>query len=214
MRTSTGVRFVLPTRWISRRSSARRSLGWRSRRELADLVEEQRAAVRRLERAGARGDGAGERAGLVTEQLALEEVAGDRAAVDDDERPVAPRAREVDRLGRDVLAGAASRRASSTVRRLPAARSSSANEARIAIEPPTSRPNRSRGDSATSTLRVADLEPQLRAAEREQRTVAQRRFDHRHAVDVRTVAAPEVVHASPPALDPRSRSESATAMDR
>jgi hypothetical protein len=57
--------------------------------ELADLVEDQRPTVRSLERASARGARAGERTGFVSEQLDLEEVAGNRAAIDDDERPVA-----------------------------------------------------------------------------------------------------------------------------
>ncbi len=55
-------------------------------RQLADLVEEQRAAVGLLELADALVDGAGERALLVAEQDALDQVLGDRAAVDDDER--------------------------------------------------------------------------------------------------------------------------------
>src|SRR5262249_38559380 len=56
--------------------------------ELADLVEEERPAVGLFERAGACPGGAGERALLVPEELALEEVRRDRAAIDDDERPV------------------------------------------------------------------------------------------------------------------------------
>ena len=55
-------------------------------RELADLVEEERAAVRALERADVRAIGAGERAALVPEELALDERRDDRRAVDDDER--------------------------------------------------------------------------------------------------------------------------------
>ena len=57
-------------------------------RQLADLVEEERAAVGRLELAGPRRDGAGEGALHVPEELTLDEVLGDGAAVDDDERPV------------------------------------------------------------------------------------------------------------------------------
>ena len=57
------------------------------RRQLADLVEEQRAAVGRPEEAGlALVVGAGEGALLVAEQLALEQRLGQRAAVDGDER--------------------------------------------------------------------------------------------------------------------------------
>ena len=56
-------------------------------RQLADLVEEERAAVRPARSSPAwRRDRAGERALLVTEQLALEQVLGDRRAVDVDER--------------------------------------------------------------------------------------------------------------------------------
>ena len=44
-------------------------------RHLADLVEEQRAAVRRLEAAHAVAHRAGERAAHVAEQLALEQLA-------------------------------------------------------------------------------------------------------------------------------------------
>ena len=48
----------------------------RRRRHLADLVEEDGAAVRRLEQAGLGRLGAGERAALVAEQLALEQALG------------------------------------------------------------------------------------------------------------------------------------------
>src|SRR5581483_3745659 len=57
---------------------------------LADLVEEDRAAVRELELADLPADRARERAALVAEELALEEVARQRGAVDGDERPAAP----------------------------------------------------------------------------------------------------------------------------
>jgi hypothetical protein len=73
-------------------------------RHLADLVEEHRAAGRALERADAVGIGAGERAAQVAKQLRLGEVVRQRAAVDDDERLVAPRAGVVDRLGDQLLA--------------------------------------------------------------------------------------------------------------
>ena len=63
-------------------------LGLRPRRQLADLVEEQRAAVRLLEDAGAIGDRAGERAARVAEQLGLDEIVGQRRAVERAERLV------------------------------------------------------------------------------------------------------------------------------
>ena len=53
---------------------------------LADLVEEERAAVGQLEAADASVDGAGERALLVAEQLALDESGGQGGAVDLDQR--------------------------------------------------------------------------------------------------------------------------------
>ena len=61
-------------------------LDLRLERQLADLVEEQRAAVGLLELADALVDGAGEGALLVAEQDALDQVLGDGAAVDDHER--------------------------------------------------------------------------------------------------------------------------------
>ena len=60
-------------------------------RHVADLVEEQGAAVGQLEPAELALDGAGEGALLVAEQLGLEQRLGQRAAVDLDERPC-PRA--------------------------------------------------------------------------------------------------------------------------
>ena len=50
--------------------------------------------------------GAGEGALLVAEQLGLEQLGGNGAAVDGDERPVAARAQIVDGAGGDFLAGA------------------------------------------------------------------------------------------------------------
>ena len=64
-------------------------LGLQLERDLADLVEEQRAAVGELEAADAVAQRAGERALLVAEELALEQLARDRRAVDADQRPVA-----------------------------------------------------------------------------------------------------------------------------
>ena len=56
------------------------------RAHLGDLVEEDGAAVRELEQAGARPGGAGEGAALVAEHLGLEQLARDGAAVDRHER--------------------------------------------------------------------------------------------------------------------------------
>ena len=76
-------------------------------RDVADLVEEQRAAVGELEPAELLLDRAGERALLVAEQLALEQRLGQRAAVDLDERAVRALAEPVDRARDQLLAGAA-----------------------------------------------------------------------------------------------------------
>ena len=75
--------------------------------DLADLVEEQRAAVRGLEPAIARGGGAGERALLVTEQLGLEDRLGDRGAVHRDHRALRASAVVVQCAREQLLAGAA-----------------------------------------------------------------------------------------------------------
>ena len=61
-------------------------LGLQFQRQIADLVEEQRPAVRQLEPALPRRDGAGERAALVAEQLAFDQRRRQRRAVDADQR--------------------------------------------------------------------------------------------------------------------------------
>jgi hypothetical protein len=75
--------------------------------DLADLVEEQRAAVGQLEPAGSRRHGAGEGPALVAEELAFDQTGRDRGAVDLDERGGAARRAEVQRAGDELLAGAA-----------------------------------------------------------------------------------------------------------
>ena len=73
---------------------------------LADLVEEERAAVGDVEEALPVGDGAGEGAAAVAEELALEDALGERRTVDRHEEPVAPVARRVDGARDELLAGA------------------------------------------------------------------------------------------------------------
>ena len=73
-------------------------------RHVADLVEEQRAALGLLEATAARGLRAGERAALVTEQLGLEQVLRNRRRVDRDERPRRAGAVPVQRTGDQLLA--------------------------------------------------------------------------------------------------------------
>src|SRR6185312_3729499 len=81
-------------------------LGLQIERELAELVEEDGAPVRRFEGDLPRGGRAGERALLVAEQLRLDERARDRAAVDDDERLVLAARQIVDRARDEIFSGA------------------------------------------------------------------------------------------------------------
>ncbi len=76
-------------------------------RHVADLVEQQGAALGGLEQAFVGARGAGKRAFDVAEEFRLEQVLGHRAAVDRDERSVLPRARAMDRARKQFLAGAA-----------------------------------------------------------------------------------------------------------
>src|SRR5262249_5635051 len=75
-------------------------------RDLAHLVEEERATVSELEPSDPLGDRAGERPPLVAEQLALEQARRDGGAVDLDEGPVAAPARIVDGAGDQFLSRA------------------------------------------------------------------------------------------------------------
>jgi len=76
--------------------------------QIADLVEDQCAVVRGLDLAGRGFRGAGERAALVAEQLAFQQVVRDRGAVDGHEAP-RPLAGGVQTLGQHFLAGSALR---------------------------------------------------------------------------------------------------------
>ena len=110
MRTSTWSGCVPPTRSNSALLQDAQELDLEGERHLADLVEEERAAVRAARSlplvARVR---AGEGAALVAEELALEQGLGDRAAVDRHERPVGSRAVRVDRARDELLARCRSR---------------------------------------------------------------------------------------------------------
>ena len=82
-------------------------LGLQVRLEVADLVEEQRAAVGQLELADALLDRAGERALFVAEQRALDQLARNRRDVDGDERRLGVRRLAMQQAGEQFLAGAA-----------------------------------------------------------------------------------------------------------
>ena len=86
-----------PTRSTSRVSITRNSFTCSLRRQLAELVEEDRAAGRRLEQSGLRLRGAREGAAFVAEQLALEQRRRQRRAIDRQQRPGRARRRGVDR---------------------------------------------------------------------------------------------------------------------
>ena len=75
--------------------------------QLAHLVEEHRTAVGGLERADAIAVGAREAAAQVPEELGLDQVRADGAAVDDDERLLGARAPLADLVRDELLAGAA-----------------------------------------------------------------------------------------------------------
>jgi hypothetical protein len=105
MRTSTGCSTSAPTGHTIRLEDPQ-ELGLRGQRQLADLVEEQRAAVGRGEATDAVVDRAGERALQVAEQLGLDQAVGDRRAVDRDERPGVALRGAVDGAREQLLAGA------------------------------------------------------------------------------------------------------------
>src|SRR5271163_552238 len=82
-------------------------LGLEGGRQVGNFVEENGAAVSRLEPARLVLDRAGERAAHVAEQLALEQLLRQRGAIDDDEWLALPAAPSMDLPRDDVLAGAA-----------------------------------------------------------------------------------------------------------
>jgi hypothetical protein len=90
-------------------------LGLGARRQLADLVEQQRAGVRLLEDARPLGDGARERAAGVPEQLGLDEIVGQRGAVERAERPAVPIASAMERPGDQLFAAPALARKRCTI---------------------------------------------------------------------------------------------------
>src|ERR1700712_1070727 len=76
------------------------------KRQVADFIEEKRAAVRRLDAADLALIRARERAALVAEQLGLKQMRGDCAAIDRDERLIAPCGMPLNGCSREFLAGA------------------------------------------------------------------------------------------------------------
>ncbi len=138
-------------------------LGLGRRRELGDLVEEQRAAAGRLEAAGAGGDRAGVGALLDPEQLRFEQRLGHRRAVDRDERPARPRAVVVDRPRDQLLAGArlAQQQHGHVARRDPPDQLEHALHRRAAADDPLAVGPRAAGEAARAAAPAArDRGPQ------------------------------------------------------
>src|SRR5262249_51813952 len=144
--------------------------------------------------------GAGERAALVTEELALEKLLRDRGAIDDHERTVAARALGVNRLGRDLFSGpgfAFDEHGRVALRRAFEEREDAARR-RAGTDHPTEAA--AVGDRDAHGI-VAQLEADLGAAEGEHRTVPRMSGDDRDAVEERRILAVEVPHDRPPARD-------------
>ena len=126
-----------------------KQLGLRRQRQLSDLVEKQRSAGRVLERALAQAIGAGKRAALVAEQLALDQLLGQRGAVHRDQRRLRARSSPM-QLARDQFLARAAlpddqhaarnrRDARDRITERPHRRAV-ADERRLAIEPRPQRP--------------------------------------------------------------------------
>ena len=81
-------------------------LGLEVEADIADLVEEERAAVGGADDAGERRVGAGEGALAIAEELALEHVVRNRGAVEGDERAIGALGRAMDEAREHLLAGA------------------------------------------------------------------------------------------------------------
>ena len=95
-----------PTRSISPDLQHAQQLGLLAIGNVADFVEEERAAVRQLEAADAIGLGVGERAFHVAEELALEHALRKRARVDSDQRALCARRKRMEGLRDNFLARA------------------------------------------------------------------------------------------------------------
>ena len=173
-------------------------------RELAELVEEHRATIGALEHARAGRDRAGERAALVTEQLALDERRRDRAAIEHDERLAAPARARVERARDELLAGAGL--AIDDDRRL-GRRDACAQREQLA------HPDRAPDHALEALLvrerdlerRVDHAEPQPARAELDDRPVLEARLADQRAADPRPVRRPQVAEDVVAVLDVEPR---------
>ena len=106
MRTSTLTGCGLAERVDFALLEEAQQLGLEVEPDVADLVEEEGAAVGAADDAREGRVGAGEGAAAVAEQLALEHVARHRGAVERHERPAGAVRGAMDRAGEHLLAGA------------------------------------------------------------------------------------------------------------
>ena len=106
-RTSTRLRPRLADRQHLALFEKAQQLGLDVERQVADFVEEQRAADRRAEHAGLVGDRAGEAAAAMAEQLAVGELPRGARAVVGQEHAAMPRRAGVNGARDEILAGAA-----------------------------------------------------------------------------------------------------------
>ena len=131
-RTSAVRVRVSPTRSNCCSCRKRSSLACRLGGQLADLVEEQRAALGRLDPPGWSRTAPVNAPLRVAEQLARQQLLGQRRAVDGHERPVAPRALQVHGAREHALAGAALAAEQDRGVGLRGARAATSSTARIA----------------------------------------------------------------------------------
>ena len=106
MRTSTLTARGSPSGWTSFFFDEAQQLGLQVELHVADLVEEERAAVGGADDAAEGGLGAGEGAAAIPEQLALEHVVWHCCAVDRHERLVGAIRGAMDESSEHFLAGA------------------------------------------------------------------------------------------------------------
>src|SRR4029077_5254806 len=81
-------------------------LGLQLHRQVADFVEEPRAAIGKLEAAGFLTEAAGEGAAFVAEELGFQEPGGNGGAIDLDESALTAGAKIMDGASKELLAGA------------------------------------------------------------------------------------------------------------
>ena len=106
MRTSTALFARLTDRTHGLFLHDAQQLHLHVQRQIGHFVEKQRAALGALNQTLLITDGAREAAALVTEEFALHQLRGNRAAVHGDERAVAARAGFMDQACDQFLAGA------------------------------------------------------------------------------------------------------------